>query len=92
MCKKYESIINEFHTIFIIKLWDTKFWYKKIYVFFSKIEKNSMKIIAWTSLESSYINMCASWFLWKFIKDKIYAKFHEIKKKLQKKERKNRQH
>jgi len=50
-----------------------------------------MRIRVWISLESSYINMCASGFLWKFTKDKINAKFHEIKKKkIQKKERKNR--
>jgi hypothetical protein len=50
--------------------------------FFCKIEKiYIMRIRVWISLESSYINMCASGFLWKFTKDKINAKFHEIKKR-----------
>jgi len=51
-------------------------------IFFCKIEKiYIMRIRVWISLESSYINMCASGFLWKFTKDKINTKFHEIKKR-----------
>jgi hypothetical protein len=39
-----------------------------------------MRIIVWISLESSYINMCASGFLWKFTKDKYMLNFMKLKK------------